>query len=158
MENVHIFEAGRREEGVIKGDGTGQKVEKQSSQGGFPSTNAGRNKFMEEVVNSDKCFSRARKIRAEKGLCPSLSPFLQSLRRGHRQLPWVREGVGREVMRGSKGTTVTVHRASKLKLPVKSHVQPESLTEIHRAQLSAGPGWAECTCPRLELGEEQAGS
>lgn len=122
--------------GVIKGDGRGQKLEKQSSQAGFPSTNAGRNKSMEEVVNSDKCFSRARKIRAEKGLCWSLSPFLQSLRRGHRQLPWVREGVGREVMRGSKGTTVTVHRPNKLKLPVKSHVQPESLTEIHRAQLS----------------------
>ena len=85
---------------------------------------------MEEVVNSDKCFSRARKIRAEKGLCWSLRPFLQSLRRGHRQLPWVREGVGREVMRG------TVHRPNKLKLPVKSHAQPESLTEIHRAQLS----------------------
>lgn len=74
---------------------------------------------MEEVVNSDKCFSRARKIKAEKGLCWSLSPFFQSLRRGHRQLPWVRERVGREVLGGSKGTTVTVHRANKLKLAVK---------------------------------------
>ena len=58
---------------------------------------------MEEVVNSDKCFSRARKIRPEKGLCWSLSPFLPTLRRGHRQLPWVREQVGREVMGGARG-------------------------------------------------------
>lgn len=49
--HFRCWEKGRR---VIKRDEKGQTLEKQNNQGGFTSTNARRNKFTEEVANSDK--------------------------------------------------------------------------------------------------------